>query len=298
MSKKTPEKLSKVIELKNQGYSFNYIGGLLGLDKRTVKKWYEDTASVKGLQQVVIQHPFSYDRFEPLHVQGDAIITSDWHVPLHNPDLINKMIEVAGANNIKQLIIAGDFFNLDGFSTYAPHQPEAAFEIERAEALHIMGILLDVFDDIYFSWGNHDHRIARFLNFKLSFEYCMKWILADLGEERLSKIHFSDLDHLMYHTSERDFRVCHPPHFSAVPLTVPRKLAQKYGCSIMTAHSHHCAMGVALDGWNLVIDTGGFYDKRKTEYIQRTTTHHEWVPGFVLFKNEAPTLYSPLFNNM
>lgn len=238
------------------------------------------------------------ERFKPLERKGDAIVTCDWHIPLHDPDLINVMIEYAKRKKIKSLIIAGDYFNMDSFSSYLPHQPEAAFDVERYDGNLIMKTLLKTFDSVDFFWGNHDFRLAKKLGFTKSFTECMKWCLSELTDEEFSKIRFSDLDYMHYRPGDgRVYRICHPENFSEVPLAVGRKLAIKHGCSVITAHSHHFGIGAATNGRDIVIEGGGFFNKDRTEYIQRSNTHHEWVTGFTSFKEGIPELVGPVFGN-
>lgn len=241
------------------------------------------------------------ERFTPLVRVGNAIISADYHVPLHDPDLINKMIEVARKHEIKQLIIAGDFWNMDTFSTFLPEQPEAAWPIEHREGIRVMRTLLNTFDEVDFTWGNHDFRLVRKLGYKKSYKECMDWTFQVLTDEEKAKIRISDLDYMNYYPTGvegRKFRVCHPSNYSSVPLAVPKKLAPKYNCSIMSAHSHHFSLGVAPNGYDLMIELGGFFDKKRTEYIQRTNDNHEWTQGFVMLKEGIPTLFGPAFGNL
>lgn len=238
-------------------------------------------------------------RFKPLvRAAEDVMVTCDWHVPLHDASLANAMVNVALENNIKKLIIGGDFFNMESFSHFLPHQPEAEFEREKYEGNYIMKALLQTFEEIDFIWGNHDFRITRFLGYKHSFVECMKWVLSELDDDEMARIRFSDLDHMYLQTADRRFRICHPRNFSTNPLSVGRDLALKHGCSIITAHSHHLAMGFAKDGRSIVIEGGGLYSPEHTEYIQKTSKHHSWVPGFTMFKESVPTLFGPQLGNV
>lgn len=248
----------------------------------------------------------SIERFKPLTRTGDAVVTCDFHIPLHDPALVNVMINAASDFGIRRLIIAGDFFNMDQLSSYLPHQPEAALDVERFEGNLVMKTLLQHFDEVDFFWGNHDFRLTKKLGYKHSFTECMKWMFSELTEHEMSKIRFSDLDYMEYYPTGDDprvklrgqkFRICHPINFSSTPLTIARKLAQKHSCSIITAHSHHCAIGAAPNGVDICIEGGGFFAKDRTEYIQKTSTHHEWTTGFTIFKEGLPTLISPIFGN-
>jgi hypothetical protein len=277
----------------------------IGKSERTAQRWYKEAAELpketkaQGKIRLLEEDNGVVDvsRFAPMTASGDMIVTCDWHIPVHDPALVNAVIRKAHEEDIKTLIIGGDYFNMDSFSSYAPHQKDAGIEIEREQGLLIMDALLDTFDDIYIFWGNHDYRFARQLNYKISFIYAIKWMLADLGPKKLDRLHVSDVDYMILE-QEKTYRMSHQTNFSSVPLTVARKLATKYNQSIITAHSHHFAIGVALDGQNLCLEGGGLYDKAKTEYIQKTTTHHEWVPGFTMFKGGLPTLFSPVFGNL
>lgn len=319
------DEIAQVVAMKDEnGMTFAQIAEALNFSETTAKRRYrsgtselvldERSATEETLTDFPIVAPLNLavktpwladdkgpiERFAPLIAEGDAIVTCDLHIPLHDPVLLNTMINCARKNKIKKLLIGGDYWNMETFSSYLPYQPEAALDVERHDGNLIMKTLLKTFDQVDFIWGNHDHRLSRKLGFKKSFEECMRWMLSELTEDEFAKIRFSELDHMYYYPEGdegRKFRLCHPQNFSSVPLTVGRKLAQKYQCSIITAHSHHCAMGVAADGVNLCIEGGGFFDKHRTEYIQRTTSHHEWVQGFTMFKDGLPTLISPAIGN-
>lgn len=316
--------LGNVVRLRDEdGWTFEEIGRELGYSERTARRRYqaalvntaveglvidetlEDFPKVNDLEitaksRFIPEDKFDIKRFKPLVVEGDAIITCDYHIPLHDPGFINVMIRCAKKHKIKKLVIAGDYFNMEDFSSYPPAQPEASIRIERHDGNLIMKTLLKTFDEIVFTWGNHDFRLTRKLGFKKSFEECMQWMLASLTPDEWQKVKISDLDYMLYYPTGKDglkFRICHPKNYSDVPLAVGKKLAVKYGCSIITAHSHHCAIGAAPNGVDMLIEGGGFFDKHRTEYIQRTTDNHEWVQGFTVFQDGLPTLYSPVIGN-
>lgn len=327
--------IEQVLHLRDdEDMTFAEIGSRLGFSERTARRRYEAgvlhrAADELGVEEDLVDFPavpelnivvdsdyipedkLPIERFQPLTRSGDALVICDLHIPLHDPILINKMIRVAQENDIKQLIIAGDYFNMEEFSSYLPYQPEAALDLERHDGNLIMKTLCRSFDEVDFIWGNHDFRLSKKLGFKKSFDECMRWMLSELTEEEFAKIRFSELDYMHYFpvsldsislsnlgSWQRKFRIMHPRNFSSQPLTVGRKLAQKFDCSVITAHSHHCAIGMAPNGRDIVIEGGGFFDKTRTEYIQKSTTHHEWVQGFTMFKDGIPTLFSPAFGNI
>lgn len=286
-----------------EGNTWTDIGASFNIDRRTAKRWRDkwvkewspSNSSISTNTRPISLPQVVPERFTPMVAHGHMITTCDWHIPLHDTVLVDRLMNYAQNYNVPTLIIGGDFLNVDEFSSYPPHQPEANHAREKEHGREIMSYLLEIFDDVYLFWGNHEHRLSRATDFKHSFKECMENIFEGMD---ISNLHISDLDYMHLYQGDRKIRFCHQKNFSSVPLTVPRKLAGKYHCSIITAHSHHLAMGFALDGENWIMEGGGLYDKRMTEYIQRTTTHHEWVPGFIHFQDNVPTLLSPLLGNL
>lgn len=318
------KEIQEVVKLREDDTPFSEIGDKLGFSEKTARRRYKawemsevlDIIEGEGEVGATIltkDAPAEIEvgnyldpgegaikRFKPLERVGDCIITADLHIPLHDPDFINCMINAAKAHNIDKLILAGDFFHMEAFSSFLPKQPEASWETERYQGNYVMKTLLQNFSEIDFMWGNHDFRLVKSTGFKESFVDCMKWALNSLTEEEVGRIRFTDLDYMYYYPVSKKgmkVRVCHPSNFSKVPLTVPRELSIKYGCGVATGHSHHCAMGVAANGRDWIMELGGFFSKERTEYIQKTNTAHEWVQGFHIVQDGIPTMISPILGN-
>lgn len=325
ISIETQQEIAQVVKLRDEkDLTFPEIAKAMGFSESTAKRRYRasillqtavattngtdiafPTAEELKLPEIgdyLTEDKQPIERFRPLQRFGDAVVIFDLHIPLHDPRLLNRMINAARVHDIRSLIIGGDFFHMDTFGSFLPYQPEASLGVERVDGNVVMKTLLRHFDEIDVIWGNHDFRLVKKLGFQKSFEDCMRWMLSGLSEDEHKKIRVSDLDYMYYYPGgeigqSHAYRICHPRDFSSVPLNVGRKLATKYNCSIMCGHSHHFAMGTAINGYDIVIEGGGFFDKNRTEYIQKTTTHHEWVQGFTFFKKGVPTLVGPAFGN-
>jgi hypothetical protein len=64
--------------------------------------------------------------------------------------------------------------------------------------------------------------------------------------------------------------------------------------NVLTAHSHHSAVGYAADGVHVVAELGGFFDARATEYLQRSTAYPLWTQGYALINDAGRlTVHSP-----
>jgi hypothetical protein len=231
----------------------------------------------------------------PLRHTGNLAITADWHIPLYDAEYANRFIRTAQERGHKDLLIAGDFFNFDALSAYDPKQHEAGLEKELDEALKVMRVLLDTFDNIYYLWGNHDVRLHRALGFALQFQTAMKLVFGNLGEDALERIRFTNLDHMWVDVEgEQDsWYVCHPANYSRIPLSTARVLASKFNANVITAHSHHCAVGYATDGNRVVAEIGGLFDRSKTAYLQRSTTFPTWQTGYAFLEEGKLIVDSP-----
>jgi hypothetical protein len=128
-------------------------------------------------------------------------------------------------------VIAGDFLNFDSLSQYDPKQQEAGLEREINEAVGVMRILLETFEDIYYIWGNHDARLHKALSYKLQFRHAMRLVFGDLGSNWLLTGSPSPISIIVTFREQPDvpWYVCHPASYSRVPLSQGRRLAAKHG---------------------------------------------------------------------
>lgn len=228
---------------------------------------------------------------QPIRHTGAIAISADWHIPLVDWNFANKFLEHCDDAGIRTLAIAGDFFNHDALSAFDYKQESADLQTELREAKHIMRELVEQFDKIIFIWGNHDARFHKALQYKISFTAAMRLCFGDLGEEALSKIQFSNLDHFYVND---DTYVCHPKNYSSQPLSNARKLAAKVQANVITAHSHHAAMGFDVSGRHVCVEAGGLFDATRTAYLQRSTTFPTWAQGYSLIDAEGHiSMYTP-----
>jgi hypothetical protein len=238
------------------------------------------------------------DRFsivldQPLVHEGDIAISADWHIPMYDPKYTNEFILAARERKVTDLVIAGDFFNFDALSQYDPKQADAGLEGEIDEAIAVMNVLLETFTRIYFLWGNHDARLHRALGYAMQFRKAMETVFGKLGLEALDRIVFSNLDHMWIETPNGRYYVCHPKNYTKVPLSTARALAPKVNAHVITAHSHHCAVGYGPDGEKVVAEIGGLFDRHKTAYLQRTTTFPTWQQGYAFLNDGILEVSSP-----
>lgn len=282
-----------------KGMSNRAIAKICDVDEATVRRGLKRIDYKRYLVPLDLDDRFAYNLNRPIVVEDPSVaITADWHVPLYDPTYVNYFIETARARGARTLIAAGDFFNFDALSRFDPKQEDAGLEFELSEATAVMRVLLESFDRIVYLWGNHDGRLTKALGFAIQFKEAMKLVFGSLGQEALEILEFSNLDHCWLKQGDgREWYVCHPENYNRNPLTTARVLASKFNANVITAHSHHCAIGYGTDGKKVIAEVGGLFDKDKTAYLQKTTTHPTWQQGFAILEKDMPILIdSPGFH--
>lgn len=224
--------------------------------------------------------------------EGDnnILITSDWHIPHYDKEMLSLLLNTAEENNTKELIIAGDFLNLDILSTFAKRETPISVDRELQEAKEVISTLLSQFSDITVIPGNHERRIISRLQTPLSFSAFFNMITSD---ERVKTV---ENDFILLDTKIGIFRVCHPGNYSKVKLSVAVQLADLYHQHIIAGHSHNFGFTFSRSGKFLCFDCGGLFDEDKIEYIKDTSTHPSWEQGFILLKEDESEikLFSPV----
>ena len=254
-----------------------------GLSKVGYKPYLLPTSFQKKLA-VSLEKPVTLD----IAKDGPGAICSDFHLPLSNWNLINEFIDHArDIKATKWAVIAGDLFNIDSLSQFDFKQETSSLPREQYAGHIVLRTFLETFDRIIFSWGNHDARVHKALGYKVDFTTAMKMMLFKLSEEEMGKITFSNLDHVLVDSPRGQYRLCHPKSYSATPLTGARKLASKYLSHVVTGHSHHTAVGHDNSGEFVCAELGGFFDKDKTAYLQRSTGYGNWQNGYGFIDNDG-----------
>lgn len=272
--------------LREQGLTNYQIADELGVDEASVRrglraagyKPYLLPSSVIRQYDVALETPIRIDSRK----LGPGAVTADWHHPLADYGLINSFIDHArdiGATN--WLVVAGDWFHIDSLSGFDSKQQSAGLPKEIEASAATLAKVLETFDHVYLSWGNHDARLHKALGYKVPFSMAMRMLFADLDTSLMEeRVTLSNLDHVWIDTARGPYFVAHPKAYSQVPLTAARKIATIRHAHVITGHSHHTAIGHDPSARFVCAEIGGFFDASKTGYLQRTTTFPIWQNGY------------------
>lgn len=279
------------VALAETGLNNNEIADKLDVDEASVRRGLRKAGFKRFIRPLPATAHTDDFLDQPIRHYGPIAVTADWHIPLVDYEYVNKFLHHADELGIKTLAIAGDFFNHDALSAFDYKQQSANLRTELREAGNIMRALVGQFERIIYTWGNHDARLHRALQYQISFSAAMRMCFGELGEEALAKIQFSNLD---YFWVNDDTYIAHPKNYTQQPLATARKLAAKVQANVITAHSHHAALGYDVSGKFVCVEAGGFFDAKRTAYLQRSTTFPTWQQGYSLIDEEGLiSMYTP-----
>lgn len=264
----------KIIALRDSGLSFSEIGKTLRITKDSARGYYirsgYSPSQAKTLPKL-------------LSIKGDAVIAGDIHVVTTQHSLIKSIAQMGEKYQIPNVIIAGDLFNMDLFSSWTPSGHEVSYSQEEEAARKIFRYLLGTFDNLYYMKGNHDDRFFRKLNGQSGMESLAKTITPGTSQDR---VHTTDRNYMDVYTQTGKWRVVHQYQYSVDKLKVGRRLAAKYQCHIITHHQHHCAVGMSDDNKYTVVDNGCLAQSDKVAYKEMNiNTMPEWNIGFGVLKD-------------
>jgi hypothetical protein len=154
-----------------------------------------------------------------------------------------------------------------------------------------MEILAQNFKKIVFLKGNHDYRYVKSTEYRTDFVTAMTEVFSgvDLGGCHLK---FTNLDHVYINSNGEKYFVAHPTSYSKNPLINPKNIAEVKKCHVLTAHTHHCAMGWDPSGSFVIGELGGFFNIQQTEYLQGTTAFPNWCNGYWFITRGKPDMVS------
>ncbi|MHC4748309.1 MAG: hypothetical protein ACYTFW_00400 [Planctomycetota bacterium] len=289
----------------------------------------DDISETGGVPRTgpIPESPFvSYD--EPLVMEGDAIVLPDIELPFHHAEFFNRCLDLADAWGIRKAVVAGDLFHFDSLSSWeanwilsggnaisekaerelmdlaltlpAQHQNAlistivelddgreqsgTGFSRELAETRTVVKIITKQFDEIDFILGNHEQRFMRAIGSAMFPSELMR--LVEAGDKWRAEPYF--YSYLI--SNGEKFQIEHPKTWAK---SSPYKLAAKFQCHILQAHSHRWGVDLDPSGNFWAIHMGCIADELKFPYAsQRHNTADAHALGAVIVRDGYPYLLS------
>lgn len=223
----------------------------------------------------------------PLDLRGVFMVIGDIHVPTVDYEFACLVSRVAEKHGIKRLVIGGDVFNMDAFSSYDTVVAVPSWAQERDAARLLFKQWTQDFERIYIIMGNHDRRMQ-------------KWAAGNIGPDDIfgmvtssDKLTISNFGHLTINTTgDYPWRVTHSHNYSVNQLTVAGEMANKFQSNIISHHEHHLAKG--YDRWKrfIIVNNGGLFDESKLAFVKLDDNKMPgMVNGFTMLKNGVATVF-------
>jgi len=206
-----------------------------------------------GVPQVFTQERKRYN--DPPVIRGDdVLVMADVHAPFHNAEFCSELVDLAKYVKIKTVILAGDLLDFAALSSFTPNMLDEVetddtglVSDEIVAAASFCDVLLDNFDTVLMTLGNHEERITR----RLAVQTRVTLLRHLLGYRREERFQISPYYYAIIKTSDGQvWRITHPKNYSVIPVRVAARLADKYGQNVVAAHGHD---------WGETISTSGHY---------------------------------------
>jgi hypothetical protein len=220
---------------------------------------------------------------KPLMVVGDAVVISDVHVENTSEELITA----AASFGYPNLIISGDFFNLSTLSRH-PHIRKTLTVDEECEmGEEVMDYLIPKYEQVWWSTGNHDDRLAAVSQAEMTLEGLFKRVVP---KDQRHKVHFSTHNYLWLESGGEKWLIAHPYEYARTPLVKAQALCDIFHCHVMTAHEHHSGMTMSKDGLYTLVNNPMCADD--PDYVLlRVSSMPRMVQGFSVIEKGRANQY-------
>jgi len=295
---------NEIVRMKEAGMTFTQIGGQLGLKTGTVKTHYYLATGQPSYKIPESPYP-RYD--QPPTIEGDALILPDAEIPFHHAEFINRVLDLADAWKIKQMIAAGDLLHFDSLSGWEPNwavKPngglsetdekrlmDLAMTLPKNHQQRLMETIADIGGQTEEGGGfsSEMHHARKTLQALDDLFEKFVWVLGN-HEGRLlrainSPVQPSELLNLMkleegkwliapyyfciLNTEREPYRIEHPK--SAAKGTA-EKLASKFQMSVLMGHSHLLRNDWDLSGKYHACHIGHVVDEIRLSYAAQRST--------------------------
>jgi hypothetical protein len=216
-------------------------------------------------------------------IDAPVTVIGDLHVPLTDWSLLAEVCNTSRQFGIERLIIAGDLYNMDAFSSHSAVSPFTPFEMECEAAEYAIDLALQTFKQIWVFMGNHDEWFLRKIEGKLAAGRVAETFLGWLRGDRGGAVRWSTLAYCRVRSPAGPWLICHPNQYRAVRGSTVAEIALLEHCHVVGHHEHHLAKTVDKSGRYVAVANGMLADSRKMGYVARYKgTRPRMVQGYTI----------------
>ena len=97
-----------------------------------------------------------------LNNKKDWLVLGDLHIPCHNKEKMDSVLEYASKHKLKNLVLNGDIFDFEAIKSYAKSKKMDLYD-EVYQGMPDFQEFINEFDHIVYVTGNHEDRAPRYL---------------------------------------------------------------------------------------------------------------------------------------
>lgn len=217
---------------------------------------------VEDLSELIVERPWKV-----------AFVSSDYQIPYHDHRMVELMLELADAYQVKKHgghVINGDLGDMSAAGRYPAliHGNRLPLGKELELIASMLNVTIEVMGSTVFVMGNHDLRLLiNVLNAELLPEQSGDLLTTGVTLRNQARLEVAQLRWmLLTGYPEEPIRVTHPMSASINPGMVGRRLAANHECHMIVAHDHKISMARSMSGRWTVIHSGGMFDHRRLAY--------------------------------
>jgi len=174
---------------------------------------------------------------KPPKFPSNCLVLCDSHIPYHDAKFINKVLALAQAWKLPNLLLAGDVMDMAALSFFS-HKPTETLTKELDTAESFFKIVGELFENILILMGNHERRFLHYLKEQLGMKYLLR--LLDEKKAVISEYSYAFVE---------DWLVGHPRNASVIPGRIPFFLARKFPKYNVACLSEDTKVLTAHEGW-------------------------------------------------
>lgn len=263
------------VAMRQAGTSINEIAEAAGVSKQVASYHLLDVEPIDRLIDLLPSYPEEMVRIP----EGPCALTADWHAPYLSMKWVRRLLAVCGRLKVRRLAIVGDFTDMAWISRYLRKETRGSLAGDMDISMSVLAMLTNFFEEVYWSGGNHEDRMANALVGQDVLSTLAKWA-AKASPGRLI---YTDMRTMLLGDG---WRLEHPKTFSRDAAKVAAAAAAIFHSNVACAHGHHFGFKYDVSGRYLGIDLGGMFDEARQEYLFKSgiTTLPVFNPGFWVYR--------------
>lgn len=253
-------------------------------------------------------------------VRGDCIVAADIHAPHHDPAYLAEIYAVARREQIRQLVIGGDFLDFAEISRFPRDQRAPDVRASLTTAVRVLGELVRVFPSgIWVIKGNHELRLERLIDQAVQGRGWQAGVLADLEHPDTEVLPYrqryvsvledwtrrnapaaAKVVHWLPQAEieidgppgQRPWRLIHQRNGSRNPTMEGLHHWQRWCQPIICTHTHLSGQRLAPDGRTPIVQLGmGTVEEWHSYAWREPNGYPRWVQGFAVIRNGRMRLH-------